>query len=146
MKLVVAYFYVLIIYFGNTPMLHTFVRTIQATIIVLVVVRVHAELGNDKSADHAEDDIITRFRDVLNGKSLNEVSRILKEIELSVIAAKKGQSVVLYIYCRTVKELMDLYEICLSGKLRDAVERLFMQSTASLLYVCRVCGGDGREP
>lgn len=96
-------------------------------IFVSVVVRVHADLGTGKDADHTEDDIITRFTDILSGKSLDEASRILKEIELTVIAAKKGHSVVLYVYCRTATELTDLYEKNLSGKLRSSVEQLFSQ-------------------
>ena len=91
------------------------------------MVRVHADLGKDKDADQTEDDIITRFKNILSGKSLDEVSRLLKEIELTVIAAKKGQSVVLYIYCRTARELMELYELNLSGTLRNIVERIFSQ-------------------
>ena len=108
-------------------------------ILVSVVVRVHANLGNNKDADHTEDDIITRFTDVLSGKSLDEASHILKEIELKVIAAKKGHSVVLYVYCRTAKELTYLYEMYLSGDLRSIVEKLFSQllfysTTAEYMY------------
>ena len=91
------------------------------------MVRVHADLGNDKDADHTEDDIITRFKDILSGKSLDEASRILEDIDLTVIAAKKGHSVVLYVYCRTATELTDLYEMNLSGKLRSTVEQLFKE-------------------
>ena len=91
------------------------------------MVRVHADLGNGSDADRTEDDIITRFTDILSGKSLDEASRILAEIELKVIAAKKGHSVVLYVYCRTATELIDLFESHLSGKLRNTVEQLFRQ-------------------
>ena len=91
------------------------------------MVRVHGDLGNDKDADHTEDNIISIIADILSGKSLEETSRILKKTELKVIAAKKGHSVVLYVYCRTDKELMDLYEMNLSGTLRSTIERLFSQ-------------------
>src|SRR6218665_1372530 len=66
------------------------------TIFVSVVIRVHDYIGNDKDASHAEDDIIARFRDILRVKSLDEASRILDDIDLTIIAAKKGHSVVLY--------------------------------------------------
>ena len=94
------------------------------------MVRVHADLGSGRAADDAEDDIITRFTDVLSGRSVDEASRILNkmtEIGLTVIAAKKGQSVVLYIYCRTESELTDLYRMNLSGILRNTIEWLFSQ-------------------
>lgn len=95
------------------------------------MVRVHAHLGNDKDADYTEEDIIARFTDILSVKSLDEVSRILKQTELKIIAAKKGLSVVLYVYCRTAKELLVLYEMNLSGKLRNTVQQLFSQLTSS---------------
>jgi len=103
------------------------------------VVRVHTDLGNDKDADRAEDDIIARFKDILSAKSLDEASRILKEIELTVIAAKKGHSVVLYVYCRTETDLIDLYQMNLSGKLRRTIERLFSQ-----LLLCSTTAGLAR--
>jgi|SRR6218665_292998 len=96
-------------------------------ILVLVVVRVHAELENVKDADHTEDDIVAIFADILSGKSENEASRILKKTELKILAAKKGHSVVLYVYCRTETDLRDLYEMNLSGKLRSTIVRLFSQ-------------------
>ena len=111
------------------------------------MVRVHTDLGNNKDADHIEDDIIRKFTDILSGKSPDEASRILTEIEMKVIAAKKGHSIVLYIYCRTKTELMNLYEIYSSGKLRSTVEQNFnVQSTATLLRECNVRRGAGREP
>src|SRR6218665_3434795 len=99
-------------------------------ICVSVVVRVHADLGNDKDADQSEDDIIFRFTDTMSGKSLDEARRMLNKmtkIGQTVIAAKKGHSVVLYLYCITKKELMDLYERNLSGTLRSTIQRLFSQ-------------------
>ena len=107
--------------------IHYFSITNELIILILVVVRVHVNLGNDKDADHIEDDIITRFKDILKMKSLDEASRILKDIDLTIIAAKKGHSVVLYVYCRTATELMDLYEMNLSGKLRSTIEQMFKQ-------------------
>jgi len=96
-------------------------------VLGLVVVRVHASLGNDKDADQIEDEIITRFKDILRDKSLDEVNRIMEDIDLTIIAAKKGLSVVLYVYCRTTTELTNLYEVKLSGKLRSTVQQVFKQ-------------------
>ena len=107
--------------------LHSFWLTNQATILISVVVRVHANLGNDKDADHTEDNIIARFKDILKAKSLDEASRILEDIDLTIIAAKKGHSVVLYVYCRTATELTNLYEMNLSGKLNSIIELVFRQ-------------------
>ena len=92
-----------------------------------MVVRVHANLGNSENADQTEDDIITRFTDILSGKSQDEVSRILEEIQVKVIAAKKGQSVILYFYCTKASDLTDLCEINWSGKLGRDIQRLFSQ-------------------
>jgi|SRR6218665_61474 len=77
--------------------------------------------------DHTEDDIIVIIDDILRGKSPEEMCCILKKTELNVIAAKKGHNIILYVYCRTARELMDLYEMNLSGKLRSTVEQLFEQ-------------------
>lgn len=72
-----------------------------------------------------EDEISTAFEKMLIGRSITERSRLLDIFQLKVIDAKKGQSIVLYIYCETVEELLRLQELLTSGCLKDAAERLF---------------------
>jgi len=42
-----------------------------------------------------------------------------------VIAAKKGQSVVLYIYCNAIEDLQQLHDSVISGRLKESVELWF---------------------
>lgn len=94
--------------------------------------RVHAQL-NSEEVDETEEEIITRFASVLSGKSLEASNRILVGT-LNVIAAKKGQSVVLYIYCKTLKDLIHLQEMNASGKLRTIIQTIFTQLLSHVFW------------
>ena len=56
---------------------------------------------------------------------IQAAGRILELAMVKVIAAKKGQSVVLYIYCKTIEDLQQLQKSLISGRLKDSVEMLF---------------------
>ena len=91
-----------------------------------VVVRVHAHLeGPLEDVTPTEDAISTTIAIALSGTSIEERSRIWERAQLKLIAAKKGQSVVLYVWCETVEELFHLHESLTSGHLKDSVELLF---------------------
>lgn len=94
----------------------------------LVVARVHAHLdGPIQSMMPAEDEIVARLTNVLRGSSIEESSRILERVQLNIFAAKKGHSIVLYIWCKTMEELLRLHDLLTSGHLKDMVEQLFNQ-------------------
>src|SRR6218665_1568822 len=57
-------------------------------------------------------------------KPVYQTSRILGLVP-GVIAARIGHSVVLYIYCKNIKELEGLNELLALGRLKDSIELLF---------------------
>jgi len=57
--------------------------------------------------------------------SIDQPSRIFTLVHQRVIAAKKGQSIVLYIHCKTIQELQELKDSLTSGQLKDSVELWF---------------------
>lgn len=85
-----------------------------------MVVRVHSRIEDEET----EDEVIASFARALGSRPLEESRRIL-EGTLNVIAMKKGQSIVIYIYCRTLKELLRLEEMQLNGSLQSSVKELF---------------------
>jgi len=88
-------------------------------------VRVHASLDGENVTE-TEKEISTAIANmIINDRSTDEASRILELVNLKVIAAKIGQSVVLYIYCKTIEDLQQLHESLISGRLKDSVEMLF---------------------
>ena len=96
----------------------------------LVVARVHAHLdGPVQSMMPAEDEIVARIANVFSNtcKSFEESSRIWKRVKLKLIAAKKGHSIVLYIWCKTMEELLRLQDLLTIGHLKDTAEQLFNQ-------------------
>src|SRR5688572_14564119 len=62
---------------------------------------------------------------ILIEKSVDQRNRILELVQHKVIAAKTGQSIVLYIYCKIIEELQGLQESLISGRLKDSVELCF---------------------
>src|SRR5688572_3708215 len=94
--------------------------------VLSVVVRVHATLqGVD--FDHTEDELIARITELLNGRSEEDSSRILEVAQLRIIGAKKGQSIVLYIFSKTLSDLLDLKEMHVTGELKTRLRNLFTQ-------------------
>lgn len=96
-------------------------------LFVAVIVRIHASLDETlANVTEAEEEISSAFASTVSGKSLEEINRILQLTQFKCIAAKRGQSIVLYAYCGTVEELQQLREMLANGRLlRDSVELLF---------------------
>lgn len=102
--------------------------------VLSVVVRVHANLqGVD--VNHTEDELITRITELLSGRSQEDSSRILEVAQLRIIGAKKGESVVLFVFCKTLTELLDLKEMQLSGELKSHLQTLFTQVISRSQFV-----------
>ena|SRR6218665_1102701 len=93
-----------------------------------VLVRVHANLeAGDGNVDALEDEIITQFKRVLERRPLGEAIRLLDETKLGIIAVKKGNSIVTYIHCKTHDELLQLTDFLKTDKLKEIVERVFIE-------------------
>ena len=87
--------------------------------------RVHAHLDGENVTE-TENEISTTIANmIINDRSTEDADRILELVTLKVIGAKTGQSVVLYIYCKTNEELQQLHESLTSGRLKDSVENWF---------------------
>lgn len=57
-------------------------------------------------------------------RSIDQPNRILGLVP-KVIAAKTGQSIVLYVYCKSIKDLEQLKDESTTGRLRNSVEMWF---------------------
>lgn len=94
--------------------------------MVLVVVRVHANLDESlANVSDTEDELSSTMASMVSGKSIEEISRILQLTEFKCIAVKRGQSVVVYVYCGTAEELQQLQQMLVTGSLKDSAELLF---------------------
>lgn len=94
----------------------------------LVVARVHVKLdGPLEKVKPAEDEIVTTIASVLNGTSIADSIRIWQRVHLKLIAARKGQSIVLYIWCETKEDLLRVHDSLTSCRLKDPVEQFFNQ-------------------
>lgn len=84
-----------------------------------MVPRVTAHLvGTIEDVTLAEDEIVTR---VASGTSDAKING------MRIIAAKKGNSIVLYVWCEKVEELLRLEGLKTSGHLQESIEQLFNQ-------------------
>lgn len=63
--------------------------------------------------------------ELLIENSIDQPSRILELVHRRVIAARTGQSIVLYVYCKAIEELQDLKGSLTSGQLKVSVELWF---------------------
>lgn len=87
-------------------------------------IRVSQE-GDPDIVNRTEDAISDQLADFLSNRSIEEAQRILELTQLKVIAAKKGQSIYLYVYCATLEELTALYNLLVTGAVKTIVETLF---------------------
>lgn len=86
--------------------------------------RVHANLDGENVSE-AENEISTAMANMILDRSIEEANRIFQLAQLKVIAAKKGQSIVLYIYCMTIEDVQQLYQSLISASLKVSLELLF---------------------
>ncbi len=93
-----------------------------------VAVRVHANLeGTVGNVDQLEEEIISRLTEVLENRPLEEATRLLEITQQRLIAARKGQSIVIYIHCMTNDELLQLIDLLKTDKLKGIIERVFIE-------------------
>lgn len=105
------------------PELH---HTIILIIVVyfLAIVQAHANLDTDR-LDEAETQIVKDLTNLVLQAPENRQSLLLQELQIKVLAVKRGSSIVLYIFCETMKELMYLCEVIDTKELKDKLENLF---------------------
>ena len=94
-------------------------------VIISGVVRVRSELQTDGVVNEVEDELVAKFTEMLGDRSLGESARILERTQLRLIAAKKGNSVILYFFCKTSADLVQLQDMQTSGKLENVIKELF---------------------
>ena len=75
----------------------------------------------------AEKEIVERIDSALSSMSLEESRCLLEKLHLKVLAARTGHSVILYVLCETIDELMHLSKRLASGELQSDIEQLFNQ-------------------
>src|SRR6218665_2574507 len=93
-----------------------------------VLVRVHANIEvPDVNVEALEDEIIIQFGKVLENRPLDEAIQLLHQTKVGIIAVKKGHSIVLYIHCKTHDELLKLINLLMTSKLKEIVERVFIE-------------------
>ena len=90
----------------------------------VAVVQAHANLDADQ-LDETETQIVREVTSLMLQSSENRTSLLLQELQMRIIAARRGSSIVLYIYCETMKELMYLCEVINKNELKDKLENIF---------------------
>src|SRR6218665_3540121 len=100
-------------------------------VIISGVVRVRSELETESDVNQVEDELITKITELLEDRSLGDSARILECSQLRLIAAKRGNSIILYFFCHTLAELVDLQDMQTSGKLANVVEMTFNEMLSS---------------
>lgn len=86
--------------------------------------KTHANLSGE-NVTQTEKELVTKIEYLLSDYSVDDPRRIFDIIKSNAIAAKQGQSIVLYIYCKIIEELQLLHELLTSGQLKDSVELWF---------------------
>lgn|SRR6218665_887594 len=106
----------------------------------LAIVQAHANLDTDR-LDEAETQIVRDLTNLVLQAPENRQSLLLQELQIKVLAVKRGSSIVLYIFCETMKELMYLCEVIDTKELKDKLENLFntllhdMTTRVTQLYI-----------
>lgn len=90
----------------------------------VAVVQAHANLDADQ-LDEKEVQIVRDVRNLLLQTSEHRTNLLLQEVQISIMATRRGSSIVLYLYCETMKELMYLCEVINKKQLKDKIENIF---------------------
>ena len=78
-----------------------------------------------------EDEIISQLTKVLENQSLDEATRLLELTHKRIIAARKGQSIVLYIHCMAHDELLQLIDMLEAHTLEEIINKVFSELLSS---------------
>ncbi len=87
-------------------------------------------METESDVNEVEDELITKFTEMLGDRSLGDSVRILECTQLRLIAAKKGNSVIPY-RTKTLTELVNLQDMQTSGKLANVVGEMFNEMLSS---------------
>jgi len=89
-------------------------------------VKTDATLDTEEADVDATEELIAKgITDLLSDRSLPERNRILEMVQLRLIGAKVGHSVVLYFHCLDLSDVDRLQEICDSGHMKNIIETVF---------------------
>jgi len=88
-------------------------------------------LETESDTNEVEDELIKKLTDMLGDRFLEDSPRILERTQLRLIAAKRGNSIILYFVCKTMAELVDLQDMQTSGKLANVVRETFNEMLSS---------------
>lgn len=94
------------------------------------VVGVRASLQEaSPNVDERDEAIVSKITDILENSdlSLEDWKRLSPLIELRILTASKGNSVLLYFHCLTFEELQRLAGLTVEGSLKKIVEEVFTQ-------------------
>lgn len=90
------------------------------------IVPVHATLqGNN--LDEAETQIVNEVTELLRQRtnSMEQAIRLIAEVQLNIMAVRRGESIVLYIGCCTKEDLNYLRKVVDYMEIKETLERLF---------------------
>lgn len=90
------------------------------------IVPVHATLqGNN--LDEAETQIVNEVTNFLRQRtnSMEQAIRLIAEVQLNIMAVRRGESIVLYIGCCTKEDLNYLRKVVDYMEIKETLERLF---------------------
>lgn len=94
--------------------------------VSVAIVRVHATLECD-SLDETETQIVNEMTELLlqRNVSAEQANRLLAAAQLNIMAAKRGQSIVLYVCCCREDQLTRLCQLIDSLEMTKVLEQLF---------------------
>src|SRR5688572_7699592 len=94
------------------------------SISVLTQVHVSSE-GEAEQVNEEEDHILEALANLLQNTTLPQYQRIRERLDLRIMRATKGNSIVFYIYCKTLEELLYLYEFLIKGEFKKCISTVF---------------------
>src|SRR6218665_3946635 len=93
---------------------------------ISVLAQVHVTIeGEREQADVAEDQILEAMANLLQNTTLPQYQRIRERLDLRIMRARKGQSIVFYIYCKTLEELLYLHAFLTKGEFKKRIATVF---------------------
>jgi len=81
--------------------------------------------GEIEQVNVEEDHILEAMANLLHNTTLPQYQRIRKLLDLRIMRARKGQSIVFYIYCKTLEELLYLHAFLTKGEFKKRIAIVF---------------------
>ena len=81
--------------------------------------------GEIEQVNVEEDQILEAMENLLQNTTLPQYQRIRERLDLRIMRARKGQSIVFYIYCKTLQELLYLHAFLTKGEFKKRIATVF---------------------